>query len=156
MAGKSEPKQAPQDSLRTREARDAEKEAARPRWYRIAKAARPQLCKYGQKLFAEQKKFEMESKTSTTDPEIWNVIDRQLRDELPEDFQALDALQQHVETFTVCNPDIIARLFAGLETEEERLAVILPSHVKFPETFAGDMSGNCGPMPPSTLSIDCS
>ncbi|KAK5245966.1 hypothetical protein LTS03_006153 [Exophiala xenobiotica] len=53
---------------------------------------------------------------------------------MPTEFDALVTLQKHVNAFTACDPKVIAGLFAGRETEEERLAVVLGSHVKFPDT----------------------
>ncbi|KAK4947560.1 hypothetical protein LTR10_013505 [Elasticomyces elasticus] len=140
MAGKAKRKQPPPNVHQIIAAKRERRDAARPNWFYIAESAHPQVSAYGDKLFKQQEKLEKQSETQTTDEEKWTVIEQQLRGEMPEEFQALDTLQQHVDTFTACNPTVIEKLFAGLETEEERLAVILP-HIKFPETQTEESSG---------------
>ncbi|KAI1613211.1 hypothetical protein EDD36DRAFT_258422 [Exophiala viscosa] len=140
MAGNRKRKQPSPNLHEIIAAKREEKEAARPNWFYIARSAHPQTSAYGLRLFKQQEKLEKQSETQTTDEGKWAAIEQQLRGELPEEFKALDALQQHVNTFTACNPTIIEKLFAGLETEEERLAVILP-HIKFPEPQTEGTSG---------------
>jgi len=144
MAGNPKRKQPPPNLHEIIAAKREEREAARPNWYYIARSAHPRVSAYGMKLFKQQEKLEKQPETQTTDEEKWAAIEQQLRGEMLEDFQALDALQQHVDTFTACNPTVIEELFAGLETEEERLAVILP-HIKFPESETRKTSGTFTP-----------
>ena len=112
-----------------------------PEWYLIARSARPELSQHADALLYEIHKRERGLRWKTSYAQRWVEVERQITDQIPAELDALVTLQKHVNTFTVCEPKVIAGLFAGLETEEERLAVVLASHVKFPDTQFPPSSG---------------
>ncbi|KAK5453474.1 hypothetical protein LTS15_006659 [Exophiala xenobiotica] len=110
--------------------------AAVPEWYLVARSARPQLSQHVDTLLYGPNNGErgFRKQIPDVDAQRWVEVERQISDQMPAEFDALVTLQKHVNTFTACDPKVIAGLFAGLETEEERLAVVLGSHVTFPDT----------------------
>ncbi|KAK5305008.1 hypothetical protein LTR99_004074 [Exophiala xenobiotica] len=110
--------------------------AAVPEWYFVARSARPQLSQHADTLLYGPSNGErgFRKQIPDVDAQRWVEVERQISDQMPTEFDALVTLQKHVNAFTACDPNVIAGLFAGRETEEERLAVVLGSHVKFPDT----------------------
>jgi hypothetical protein len=110
---------------------DRERRAStRPSWSHLAKSAFPEVYREAQRLLQEQYRREAITEQRTTTSEKWAVIEAQIRETMAEGMEALDALEEHVKFWTVCEPVAIARILGEATTEQERLDVVLGSHMQ--------------------------
>jgi hypothetical protein len=110
--------------------RDRERRASnKPDWYLLAKSAFPEVYRKAQGLLQDLHRLDDNTKERTTTPEKWTVIEGQFRECMPEIMTALDALAEHVNTWTECDPATITSLLQGTTTEQERLDVVLGTHL---------------------------
>ena len=112
---------------------DRERRAAnKPSWYYVAKSAVPEVYDAAQRRYTEQYRLEANDEQKTTVTEKWTVVDTELRESMAEEMTALDALTSHVKTWTECDPVTVQNLLKGATTEQERMRIILGSHIKLP------------------------
>ncbi|OCT48032.1 hypothetical protein CLCR_04348 [Cladophialophora carrionii] len=114
----------------------------RPSWSYLAKSAFPEVYHQAQRLLQEQYRREATAENRTTTNQKWAVVEVQIRETMTEEMAALDALEDHVRFWTVCDPAAIEKILEGATTEQERLDVVLGSRMQLlltqaQGTFAG-------------------
>lgn len=114
----------------------ARRAEGKPGWYYLAQSALPAVSREAQRLIEDQYRRDADGETKTSRVDKWAEVDRQIRETMPSELRALDALQAHVDTWTVCDKATIAKLFEGAATEQKRLDILFGTHVKIPSARA--------------------
>ncbi len=102
----------------------------KPKWAWFAEAHVPYVYQQADQILSGLKQLEAETDEKTAPLEKWVVIEAQMRETAIEQMTYLDALAQHVDTWTECDPATIAKLLEGATTEREHLNILLGSHLQ--------------------------